>query len=102
MASLVYSGSGDPRFPKERLEAFGGGVAAVLDDFRELTVQRGGKRRRWKSAQDKGHRAEVARFLAAARGEVEPPPARSYLDSTRITLALVESLRSGAAVGDTA
>ena len=35
---------------------FGGGIAAVLDDFRLLEVYRGGKRRAWKSAQDKGHR----------------------------------------------
>ena len=81
--------------PKERLEAFGGGVSAVLDDFRTLTVFRGGKRRSWKSSQDKGHRAEIARFVAVAQGEVEPPPAQSYLDSTRLTLALAESLRTG-------
>ena len=34
VGTLVYSGGGDPRLPKERLEVFGGGVAAVLDDFR--------------------------------------------------------------------
>ncbi len=98
VASLVYSGGGDARLPKERLEVFGGGVAAVLDDFRRLTVHRGGKRKSWKSAQDKGHGAEIARFVAVVRGEAEPPPAASYLDSTRTTLALVESLRSGATV----
>ena len=101
VASLVYSGGGDPHLPKERLEAFGGGVAAVLDDFRVLTVHRNGKNRSWKSAQDKGHRAEIARFVAVARGEAEPPSAASYLDSTRITLALVESLRSGNTVSNT-
>ena len=69
VGTLVYSGGGDPQLPKERLEVFGGGVAAVLDDFRRLTIHRGGKRHEWKSAQDKGHRAEVARFLAAVRGE---------------------------------
>jgi polar amino acid transport system substrate-binding protein len=98
VASLVYSGGGDARLPKERLEAFGGGVAAVLDDFRVLSIHRGGKHKTWKSAHDKGHRAEIARFVAVVRGETEPPSAGSYLDSTRLTLALVESLRSGAAV----
>ena len=95
VGTLVYSGGGDSKLPKERLEAFGGGAAAVLDDFRILTIHRGGKRRQWKSSRDKGHRAEIRRFLAAAAGEVEPPPARSYLDSTRLTLALASSLRSG-------
>jgi hypothetical protein len=91
----VYSGSGDAKLPKERVEAFCGGTAAVLDDFRVLTIYRGGKRREWKSSHDKGHRAQIRRFLAAAAGEAEPPPARSYLDSTRLTLALADSLRTG-------
>ena len=45
VGTLVYSGGGDPKLPKERLEAFGGGVSAVLDDFRTLEIFRGGKRR---------------------------------------------------------
>jgi len=92
---LAYSGGGDPKLPKERLEVFGGGVSAVLDDFRVLTIHRGGKRREWKSSHDKGHRAEIRSFLAAAAGTAEPPSAQSYLDSTRLTLALAASLRSG-------
>jgi predicted dehydrogenase/threonine dehydrogenase-like Zn-dependent dehydrogenase len=97
VAALAYSGGGDMRLPKERLELFGGGLAAVLDDFRALEIYRGGKRRARKSAQDKGHRAEIARFLASARGECEPPSPDSYLDSTSLTLALAESLRTGTA-----
>jgi len=95
VGTLVYSGGGDARLPKERLEAFGGGAAAVLDDFRVLTVHRAGKRREWKSSHDKGHRAEIRRFLATVAGEAEPPTARSYLDSTRLTLAFAHSLRTG-------
>jgi predicted dehydrogenase/threonine dehydrogenase-like Zn-dependent dehydrogenase len=98
VASLAYSGGGDTRLPKERLELFGGGLAAVLDDFRALEIYRGGKRSSLKSARDKGHRAEIARFLAAARGDCEPPSPESYLDSTSLTLALAESLRTGTAV----
>jgi predicted dehydrogenase/threonine dehydrogenase-like Zn-dependent dehydrogenase len=95
VGTLVYSGSGDPRLRKERVEAFGGGLAAVLDDFRRLEVYRGGKRRVAKLRQDKGHKAEVAHFVAAVRGEAEPPALDTYLDSTRATLALVDSLRTG-------
>jgi predicted dehydrogenase/threonine dehydrogenase-like Zn-dependent dehydrogenase len=95
VGSIVYAGSGDSRLPKERIEVFGGGVAAVLDDFRRLHVYSAGRRRTWKSAQDKGHRAQIVRFVAAARGEVEPPAVESYLDATRLTLALAASLRSG-------
>jgi predicted dehydrogenase len=95
VGTLLYSGGGDPRLPKERLEAFGGGVAAVLDDFRRLEFFRGGKHTLVKSKQDKGHRAEIARFVAAVRGVAEAPAPESYLASTRATLALAESLRTG-------
>ena len=63
--------------------------------FALSTVFRAGKRRVWKSAQDKGHGAEIKVFVAAAAGRAEPPPITTYLDSTRLTLSLVESLRSG-------
>jgi predicted dehydrogenase len=95
VATLVYAGSGDSGLPKERIEAFGGGLAAVLDNFRRLDLYRGGRRTVLKQRQDKGHRAEVARFLAAVRGDAEPPPVETYLNSTWATLALVESLRTG-------
>jgi predicted dehydrogenase/threonine dehydrogenase-like Zn-dependent dehydrogenase len=93
--ALLYSGSGDARMPKERLEVFGGGLAAALDDFRKLEIYHDGRRRAIKGRQDKGHRAEIATFLRALRGDTEPPPVQSYLDSTRATLALAESLRTG-------
>jgi predicted dehydrogenase len=98
VGSVVYSGGGDSRLPKERVEAFGGGLAAVLDDFRRLALFRGGRRSVVKSARDKGHRAELEQFLAIVRGEAEPVPVESYLASTRATLALAESLRTGEAV----
>jgi hypothetical protein len=40
----------------------------------------------------------VACFLAAVRGEADAPAIETSLDSTRATLALVESLRSGSVV----
>jgi predicted dehydrogenase/NADPH:quinone reductase-like Zn-dependent oxidoreductase len=95
VATLVYAGGGDPRLPKERIEAFGGGLSAVLDDFRRLELYRGGKRRLSKGRQDKGHTAQAEHFVRAVRGQVEAPPAEGYFASTRATLAVVESLRSG-------
>jgi predicted dehydrogenase len=95
VGALVYAGTGDPHLPKERIEVFGGGVSAVLDDFRRLELYRGGKRHVVKKAQDKGHRAEIACFLDAVAGRVEPPSLESYFASTRVTLALLDSLRTG-------
>jgi predicted dehydrogenase/NADPH:quinone reductase-like Zn-dependent oxidoreductase len=98
VASVTYSGSGDSRLPKERIEAFGGGVAAVLEDFRRLDVYRNGRCRSWKGPQDKGHREQVARFLAAAAGRSPAPSPASYLDSTRLALACADALRAGQTV----
>ena len=98
VGTLVYSGDGDPRLPKERIEAFGAGLSAVLDDFRRLELFRGGKRTVVKHRPDKGHRSELDHFLAAVRGEASAIPPDSYVASTRATLALAESLKRGEAV----
>jgi predicted dehydrogenase len=98
VGTLIYSGAGDARFPKERVEVFGGGVAAVIDDFRRLELVRNGKRTVVKSRQDKGHREEIRRFVAAVRGNEEPPSPDAYVASTRATIALTESIRTGRSV----
>jgi predicted dehydrogenase len=96
VGTLLYSGGGDAKLPKERIEAFGGGVSAVIDDFRRLELYRAGRRKVVKGRQDKGHAAEIEYFVRAVRGDADIPAAESYLSSTRATLALVESLRYGA------
>jgi len=94
VATLVYSGGGDSRLSKERIEMFGGGVAAVLDDFRRLEIYRGGKRRVMKARLDKGIQAEVRHFLAVVAGRTERISNASYIASSRATLAFAESLRT--------
>jgi predicted dehydrogenase len=100
VATLSYFATGDRAFAKERLEVFGAGTVAVLDDFRELVSSRAGKRSRVRRlSQDKGFDQEVAAFAAAARAGGEPPTAlASLVATTRATFALEESLRSGAPV----
>lgn len=96
IASINYFSSGDKAFSKERLEVFGGGAVAVLDDFRELTVSRSGKRKRVKKlSQDKGFDEEIAAFLAAVKGGAMPIPLRSLVATTRATFAIEASLAAG-------
>jgi polar amino acid transport system substrate-binding protein len=95
VGTLLYSGAGDARLPKERIEVFGGRMSAVLDDFRRLELYRSSKRKVVKSSHDKGHRAEIDHFVSVLRGTASAPEVEGYLDSTRATLALVESLRTG-------
>jgi polar amino acid transport system substrate-binding protein len=97
VAGIQYYSTGDKSYAKERVEVFGGGRIAVLDDFRQLTLSQGGRRRTAKRlSQDKGFDQEVAAFLTAVRGGGEPPiPLRSLVATTRATFAIEESLRSG-------
>jgi predicted dehydrogenase/threonine dehydrogenase-like Zn-dependent dehydrogenase len=101
IGTVIYAANGAKAFGKEAIEAFGGGVAARIDDFRSLHIQEGGKSRRMTSRlrQDKGHRGEwqaIARHLT--KGAPAPVPFEELVHSTRVTLAAYESLRTGAAV----
>ncbi|MGH9464566.1 MAG: Gfo/Idh/MocA family oxidoreductase [Thermoanaerobaculia bacterium] len=68
VGTLCYSTVGDKAAPKERLEVHGGGVTAVLDDFRRLVVTKRGRVRRLRAAnQDKGQAGAVAATVASFR-----------------------------------
>ena len=67
VVTIAYSALGDSAMGKERVEVMGEAGAAVLDDFRELSLLRGGEENVVRSARDKGHAAEIDRFLDACR-----------------------------------
>lgn len=96
-ATLVYATSGDRRLPKERLEYFGGGRAAVLDDFRMLQLIQDGRRRVHRSwlRQDKGHRAIWSRFVQAINEDQPPIPYDSLLLTSAVTFAAHASIERG-------
>jgi predicted dehydrogenase len=100
VGTLLYTALGDDRLPKERLEVYGEGGIAILEDFRSLELARGGRVRRERSAsQDKGFVEEMRRFLAAIRaGGPMPIPFEQSLASSRATLGVLDSLRTGAPV----
>ena len=98
VGQIVYAANGDRALPKERVEVFGGGRAAVLDDFRRLELISGGRRRAERSwlRQDKGHAAEWAAFVEAVRVAGPPPiPYDHIFGVTSASFAALESLRSG-------
>ncbi|MEW6269541.1 MAG: bi-domain-containing oxidoreductase, partial [Thermodesulfobacteriota bacterium] len=90
LATIAYWTNGPRSYPKERVEIFSEGRALVIENWRRL---RGwdwpGVRRAWMPRQDKGHRAEVAAFLAAVeRGEAAPIAAEDVEAVMRTTLTL--------------
>jgi predicted dehydrogenase len=95
---ISYLTGGNVRFPKETLDATGGGHSAQLDNFRKATVWsgRGHETIRTRGGQDKGQRAELARFVdACVAGAAMPIPLESLVAVTRATIAVRESLASG-------
>jgi predicted dehydrogenase len=101
VGTIVYAAHGDRSSSKERLEVFGSGKTAVLDDFRRLEMSVGGRRetRRLWLRSDKGHAAHWDAFLSAvASGGPAPIPYPQLLAVADATLAAVESIRRGAAI----
>jgi predicted dehydrogenase/threonine dehydrogenase-like Zn-dependent dehydrogenase len=98
LGTISYLANGDKSASKERVEVFGGGSVAILEDFRRLELVRNGRkqitRARW--GQDKGHRAEMQAFVDALLGKT-PPPIRfdRIVGSTLATLRLQNSCQTG-------
>ena len=99
--TISYLANGDKSYSKERVEVFGGGAVAVLEDFRRLETVRRGKKQIARSIfrQDKGHRGEWQAFVSALRtGGGSPIPIAEIVNSMLATFALEESRSSNQSV----
>ncbi|MEM9697090.1 MAG: Gfo/Idh/MocA family oxidoreductase, partial [Myxococcota bacterium] len=91
VSSIAYLAGGDRALPKERVEVFGGGRAAIIDDFRKVTLANSGKVKTVKTS-GKGHKQEVAAFATAIqRGRPAPI---DWDDLYRVSLASILAVRS--------
>jgi len=99
LGSIGYLANGDKSFPKERIEVFGGGSICIIDDFRSAMLVRNGKKKRLKSKQDKGHKAEFGQFIYSILND-EPSPIdfNEIVITTLATFKIIESLNIGAPV----
>jgi predicted dehydrogenase/threonine dehydrogenase-like Zn-dependent dehydrogenase len=96
--TISYMANGDRSFSKERIEIFGGGRTALLEDFRLLELASSGRketiRSRWR--RDKGHRAEWAAFVESLKqGTPSPISLEDLVCSTLATLCIEQSLTTG-------
>ncbi len=97
ISSVSYQAGGDRAFPVERIEVFGGGKVATMDDWGDIELWSDGRRTRARGGHDRGHRAELEAFFRAVReGGPWPIPWEDIRTSTSATLAAVQSLRDGA------
>jgi len=98
LGTISYLANGDKSASKERVEVFGGGSVAILEDFRRLELVRNGRkqmtRARWR--QDKGHQAEMQAFVDALLGKTPAPISfEQIVGSTLATLRLQNSYQTG-------
>lgn len=94
LGTINYLANGDKSYSKERIEVFGGGSVAVLEDFRRLELVRAGKKQIFRSRlrQDKGHRGEWEAFIAAIQAGAESPiPFREIVNTMLATFAIENS-----------
>jgi len=98
LGTITYMANGDKSASKERLEVFGGGSVAILEDFRHLELVRAGRRRitRARLEQDKGHKAEMRAFVDALQGKILAPISlEQIVGSTLATLRLLNACQTG-------
>lgn len=95
--TLCYNTIGDKAASKERLEVYGGGGVAVLDDFRRLAVTKGGSTNRSKAwNQDKGQENQMRATVVAFREKgAGPIPFDALVVGMQTVFAVRQSLAAG-------
>jgi len=97
IGSILYVASGDKRFPRERVEIFGGGAVGVIENFKSayfVSEGRKMKKKNWMKI-DRGYDGEIEKLITSIKNEMNEFPLESYLHTTKATFAIEKSLREG-------
>jgi len=100
IGSILYVASGDKRFPRERVEIFGGGAVGVINNFKSAYFISGGRRRAkriWFGV-DRGYKGEMERLILAIKYRENQSSLDSYWYTTKATFAIEKSLKEGVPV----
>jgi predicted dehydrogenase/threonine dehydrogenase-like Zn-dependent dehydrogenase len=101
IGTVIYTAGGDKSYSKERIEIFGDGRVAMLEDFRHLTMVRDGKKQQ-KSERirpARGHRHEwLSLVQTVTDGSEMPIPFNDIVDTHLAAFAAIESLRTQGSV----
>ena len=100
LATIAYTSLGDVSYPKERFEIYSGGAVLGLDNFRSLSITaQGATKNSSGGSQDKGFSGALKAFTGAvASGGPAPIDEGELLESSLATIAILESLQSGARI----
>jgi predicted dehydrogenase/threonine dehydrogenase-like Zn-dependent dehydrogenase len=96
LATIVYTSSGDSALAKESIQVFGGGRAAIINDFRMIEMWAKGKSnsKRW-SQQDKGQAVEIDAWVESLRTGKIPIPFEEIMNVHRACFAAIRSIQNG-------
>lgn len=95
VATIIYQANAPRRLPKERLEAWAGGLGGTLVDWRRLTLQTPKGRVKIRSPrQRKGIPEEIAVFLEAVSTTASGTQFATSTDAAELALRVVEALGS--------
>lgn len=99
VATVIYASAGDTGLAKERVEMFGGGKAAVIDDFRRVELWQGGKKKQksWMT-QDKGQRQQMNAWINGLHKGRAPIPVDELINVHAACFAALRCIESGTTV----
>ncbi|MFQ5428670.1 MAG: bi-domain-containing oxidoreductase [Phycisphaerae bacterium] len=97
VGTLIYVANGDTTVGKERVEVFGQGRTAVIDNWKVARLFADGRARKVRlRGSGKGHVEELRAFVDAIQtGCASPLPFDDAVNCTATTFAIQSSLRSG-------
>jgi predicted dehydrogenase/threonine dehydrogenase-like Zn-dependent dehydrogenase len=96
--TIIYASNGSKTFARERVEVFADDSVMVIDDFKQATVIKGGKKKTIKCmSQDMGYYDELDFFFNSERQAIDEL-FQGYIYTTLATFKAIESIESDAPV----
>lgn len=95
VGTIQYLCNGDKLYPKERIEIFGGHRIAIMENFKTIVLSEQGAQRVREFSGGKGHKEEVAAFMASLNSPSSPISLRSQVLTTLATFRINQSLNTG-------
>ena len=92
LGTLVYSMMGSPDVPKESIELLMGSTTLVIDNFKNVTVSKEGKRNKILKLNGKGYKEQLRAFQKSINAGSRAHPSAS--DGVRATACAIAALKS--------
>ncbi|MGE0090593.1 MAG: bi-domain-containing oxidoreductase [Bacteroidales bacterium] len=92
---VAYYANGPKTMPKEYIEVFQTGTAAVLDNFKTLRIFGKSKEKKNLFNQDKGQKQMVEHFINSLKMGKVVIPFNEIVSVTKATFAVLESIKTG-------